>query len=97
MILRYSQLISKKVGMKYAVTESTNQIAMKCWNCASWITFNINYEITGYSEESEHKYLQKILKLRNNKTLYLPTTQEWKDENKEIARQLETLGYFGGK
>ena len=97
MILRYSQFISKKGGNSYAVMESTNQIAMKCERCGSWIPFNVNYTHTGYTEESEHKYLKKILKLRKGKRIYKPTTKEWKNESKEIAKQLETLGYFGGR
>ncbi len=94
MILRYSQFISKKGGNSYAVRESTNQIAMKCGICGSWIPFNINYAITGYTEESEHKYLKKILKLRKGKRIYLPTIKEWSDEHPEVKRKLEALGYF---
>jgi len=97
MILRYSQFISKKGGASYSVRESTNQIAMKCWRCGWWIPFNINHKITGYSEESEHRYLKKILKLRKNKRIYLPTTEEWSDEHPEVKRQLEALGYFAGR
>jgi hypothetical protein len=97
MILRYSQLLSKKMGGKYGVTEATNQIAMKCYKCGWWTIFNVNHEITGYSEKSELLYLKKILKLRKNKTHYLPTTDEWKDESEEVRRQLEVLGYVGGR
>lgn len=97
MILRYSQLISKKKGKPYAVTEATNQQAWKCARCGWWTMFNINHEITGYSEKSELKYMKKVFKLRGNNTFYLPTTKEWIDENEEIRKQLESLGYVGGR
>lgn len=97
MILRYSQLISKKKGRPYAVTEVTDQQAWKCWKCGLWIQFNINHEITGHTEESELRYIKKIYNLRGKNTFYLPTTKEWVDENKEIEKQLEALGYVGGR
>ena len=94
MTLRYSQLIAENIR-KLGVTEATNQIAMKCLigGCGNVIRFNINHEITGYSEKSEEKYINKIFKLRGNTALYLPSSKEWADESREIEKRLKALGY----
>lgn len=63
------------------------KIAYKCAKCAWLVTFQIT---------TENEYWTKTLLLRGNRMLYYPPLEVWNEE-KSIRRQLEGLGYFGGR
>jgi hypothetical protein len=57
--------------------------------------YNISKTITKRPDEDE--YIHKIIDRRDGICLYLPPHEEWKKESEEIRRQLEALGYVGGR
>ena len=87
MVLRYSHIIMKDVW-SWATSKPSNSLGFKCPKCAWYVRFYV---------EDEPKYLKKILDLRNGANLFYPRYKEWADEDKEIARQLQALGYWGGR
>ena len=64
-----------------------NQACYKCPRCGWFVRFNI-IDDTDYLKEVDAKY-------RPRKS-YHPTLEEW-SEDKETERQLEGLGYWGGR
>ena len=65
-----------------------NVMCYKCPNCAWLVTFEITDTV---------QYLRRVAKLRHGALFLVPDTEVWASEDDEIARQLEGLGYFGGK
>jgi len=46
----------------------------------------------------DNKYLKKVVKkYRNGYMRLLPSNDEWSDEDELIKKQLENLGYWGGR
>jgi len=87
MFLRYSLIILGR-SEALCMSEPVNQIAFKCPECA-WVTrFNVT---------DDTEYLKEIVERRKGRLLYLPPVEEWGKENEEIARQLASLGYVGGR
>jgi len=86
MILRNSSMSDETKG----ATGHDNTVLLiiqryKCIRCA----FVANFDIWIPNE-----YWSKILTLRDNKTLYYPPIWEWENEDKEIEKQLKSMGYF---
>jgi uncharacterized Zn finger protein len=65
-----------------------NQVAYKCAECGWFVRFNV-IDDTSYLKEIHEKYRKK--------KVHTPSKEEWSDEDKEKARQLEALGYWGGR
>jgi len=63
-----------------------NQMCYKCSKCAWFVRFNVT---------DDKEYLQKLHEIRGKKG-HIPTIKEW-SEDEEIARQLEAMGYYGGR
>ena len=78
-----------------------NRMAYKCAECGWFVRFNV-IDDTQYLKEVHEKYRNgksldpKEKKFVRGKSL-VPTKEEWSDEDKEKARQLEALGYWGGR
>jgi len=64
-----------------------NELGYKCKRCGFYQRFFV---------EAKLDYLDKILKLRKGNFHYFPPFEEW-EEDDEKARQLEALGYYGGR
>ena len=65
-----------------------NIMRYKCPNCA-WL---VDFEVTDTPQ-----YLRRVARFRHGATFLVPDTEVWASEDEKIARQLEGLGYFGGK
>lgn len=65
-----------------------NQVAYKCTNCGWFVRFNVI---------DDTPYLKEISENFRTKRSHHPSKEEWSDEDKETARQLEALGYWGGR
>jgi hypothetical protein len=63
-----------------------NQMCYKCPKCAWFVRFNVI---------DDKEYLEEVHEIRGKRGK-VPSKDEW-SENEEIARQLEGLGYFGGR
>jgi len=87
MFIRYTQIIPDRDRV-LGVSEPVNQVAFKCPECAWVARFNVR---------DKKEYLEEIINRRNGRLLYLPPKDEWEKESEEIARQLESLGYVGGR
>ena len=84
MIVRHTRIMWVAVD----VPNPANFICYKCPNCGWIITFEVMDDI---------KYLRKIAReFRHGAMFYIPDAQEWADESPEIAKKLQSLGYFGG-
>ncbi len=64
-----------------------NQACYKCPTCAWFVRFNVI---------DDREYLEKVHEIRGRRGK-IPSKSEWSEENEDIARQLEALGYFGGR
>lgn len=86
MILRNSSLVNE---MKGASGHDETAIMIvpkyKCIRCAFVATFDIWIP---------NEYWSKVLSLRDNRVLYYPPIWEWEREDKEIEKQLKSMGYF---
>ena len=69
--------------------EGVNVLAYKCPRCAWFIQFFIVDEV---------EYIDEIIdKHRGGSYRFVPLCDDWSDENEEIGRQLEAMGYWGGR
>ena len=66
--------------------EAGAQIAYKCPSCGYHIRFNIS---------DSKEYIDKILEMRHGNTHHHDFEKLGEDER--VAKQLEGLGYFGGR
>jgi hypothetical protein len=85
MALRHSTL----TGDKDSEGRDANIMCYKCPRCAWFITFYV-MDDSSYLSEIRDKYREGYRK-------FIPSIDDWSDESEEIARQLEALGYFGGR
>jgi len=84
MVLRYSEVLPNRSRM-HGIEEGMNVMEYKCPRCASIRLFNV----------IEHQdYLYETLDKRGGETLYLPPKEVWEQENEEIKKRLEAIGYF---
>ena len=99
MFLRYSQLIIEGLRL-YGEDNVFDQQAWKCARCAWVQRFNIEERMVEEADHDNQEYLTKIYELRKEdgkeNGLYLPPIEEW-SEDEERRRQLEGLGYIGGR
>lgn len=66
-----------------------NAMAYKCPRCAWFITFHI-------IDDSD--YIKRVLEdYRHGNQKLVPECDNWSEEHEEIGRQLEALGYYGGR
>ncbi len=88
MVMRWvkNEIVYK--GSNYEPVEVAFKVAYKCPMCA-WVAY--------FFVPCDHIYWTKILMIRKNVTLYYPPLEVWSSEDKKIAEQLESLGYFGGR
>jgi len=82
--LRHSTLAYKDEGSEFGV----NQACYKCSGCGWFIRFNV---------VDETEYLKEIREKCREKKSLVPDNKKWSDEDEEIGRQLEALGYWGGR
>ena len=86
MIKRNSTLEHEtKGGSNFDTTIPYDHIKYKCIRCAFIAPFDIPYE---------NEYWAKTLVRRNDQRLYCPPLKEWAEEDKQVAEQLKSLGYF---
>ena len=85
MICRYSAVFPEP-NLLHGFTVAGNQLAFKCPTCGYHIRFNV---------PDDKEYIDKIYALRQNKS-YHHSLEEW-EENELIKKQLEALGYWGGR
>jgi len=64
-----------------------NKVGFKCKRCGFYRPFYV---------EDTKEYLGKILKIRNDVSLFTPNWETWSEDD-EKRRQLEALGYIGGR
>lgn len=89
MVLRHSNCIPYKHLPLFGEGNAVNIASYKCQNCASVQRFFII---------DERAYLESVVKdYRRGNQYFIPTKEEWSREDTEIARQLQVLGYFGGR
>lgn len=86
MLLRFSEIAfdDKIRGSKTCI----NHICYKCPVCAWIVRFDVG---------DDEDYLFSVLKMRGNAMHFQPDASEWIGESEKMARQLEGLGYFGGR
>jgi len=65
-----------------------NQICYKCKYCAWFITFTV---------EDSPRYLKRVVKKYRKGNNKLVPVEDWTSDDEKIAKQLESLGYFGGR
>lgn len=87
MFTRYSKVFPAR-DVAYGISEPTNQMAYKCPECAWVCRFNV---------VDEQGYIKELLDRRGGVDLYVPPVETWISENEQIRRQLEALGYVGGR
>jgi len=86
MPIRHSTIAFGKVKDDEQV--SVNQVCYKCKYCAWFITFTV---------EDSARYLKHILKKYRKGNKKLVPVEDWTNDDEEIAKRLESLGYFGGR
>jgi len=86
MFLRFSQVYPDK-SPTYFLKEPHFEMVYKCYVCG-WLAY--------FAILVEKDYALKILKLRNGVSVYVPPRSEW-EEHEGIKKQLEALGYVGGR
>jgi len=64
-----------------------NELGYKCKRCGYFQRFDILEEL---------EYINEVIKRRDGEATYIPPLEEWSEDD-ETARQLEGLGYFGGR
>ena len=84
MVQRYSAVFAAP-NLLHGFAEAGNQMAFKCQKCGSHIKFNI---------VDDREYMEKIQAIRGSGQHH--PISEW-EENEQIKKQLEALGYWGGR
>jgi len=89
MALRHSVIFVGQNDDNEGKERNINQMSYKCPKCAWFVRFMV---------VDDAKYLRKVKnQYRFGLMPFLPTIDDWSEENEEIGRQLEALGYWGGK
>jgi len=87
MVVRHTGIFLHKFVPVWGAGIGINMISYKCSQCAHVIRFYV---------PDEMEYLKKIYDMRGG-TWYIPSVEEWSEEDEEVGRQLQALGYFGGR
>ena len=85
MVMRFSALFPTPAPV-VGFEDAGAQIAFKCPECGYFVRFNV---------PSDKDYIDKIMKLRKGRKHFHDFKKLSEDER--VARQLEGLGYFGGR
>lgn|GEM_PF-3438856 len=89
MALRHSVIFVGRNDDNEANARNINQMSYKCPKCAWFVRFMVI---------DDTKYLRKVKnKYRFGLMPFLPTVDDWSEENEEIGRQLKALGYWAGR
>lgn len=85
MIMRFSDIDLRDIRH---INAFTNRVVYKCPSCA-WIA--------RFDVEDDYDYLYGIVKERCGVVCFVPDSEEWAKESESIRKQLEALGYVGGR
>lgn len=89
MALRHSVIADPKISLAADEDNDLNVMSYKCPRCAWFIRFNVI---------DKKRYLKKVIKkYRDGYRKFIPTCDDWSKEQEEIGKQLEALGYWGGR
>ena len=70
------------------MTKPYNFMQFKCFRCGNVIQFDV---------DEDKEYLEKVMGLRGGTPILVPDAADWTGESVEVRRQLEALGYIGGR
>jgi len=85
MIMRFSDLDLRDVNKTGVYI---NYVCYKCPDCAWIARFDI---------QDTYEYLLGIFKMRQGTAHFVPDSSEWERDDTEVKRQLQALGYMGGR
>ena len=89
MVVRHSGIMDIPHAPIFGEGNGANLMTYKCAECANVIRLYV-VDTCEYLKEIRDKY-------RDGGVYYVPTDDEWSKEDKDIAKQLAALGYFGGR
>ena len=86
MVVRHSTIVTSKIKKDEDV--AMNQMCYKCKYCAWFIAFMV---------EDSPRYLKHVVKKHRKGNSKLVPVDDWTSDDEKVAKQLEALGYFGGR
>lgn len=89
MSLRHSVIIDPAMATANEEDTDLNVMSYKCPRCAWFIRFNVL---------DSNRYLKKVIKkYRKGYRKFIPSIDDWSEEEELIKKQLAQLGYWGGR